>query len=103
MLSFLWTHRRAVAALAALLAAFVGGWQAGSQYQTSRYQRAELARAAETAALAADINRAEARRLAAEAEADAILKGVQDDARADPDGSLPALGVRDAQRLNAIR
>jgi hypothetical protein len=103
MIGFILRNWRVVAALAALVAAFVGGWQAGSQYQTSRYQRAELARAAETAALAADINRAEARRLAAEAEADAILKGVQDDARTDPDGDLPALGVRDAQRLNAIR
>ena len=103
MIRFIFRNWRAVAALAALLAAFFTGWQAGSQYQTSRYQRAELARAAEAAALAADINRAEAKRLIAEAEADAILKGVQDDARADPDGDLPALGVRDAQRLNAIR
>lgn len=103
MLTFLWTYRRTVAAIAALLAAFFTGWQAGSQYQTSRYQRAELVRAAEAAALAADINRAEAKRLIAEAEADAILKRVKDDARADPDGDLPALGLRDAQRLNAIR
>lgn len=96
-------HWRILAKLAALVAAFLFGAQVGSEFQIGRHARAEAARLAAEAEHAAATNRAEAVRLMGEAEADATLRSLTDEARADPDGAMPALGMRDARRINAIR
>lgn len=96
-------HWRILSMLAAILAAFLLGCRLGSEFQIGRHARAEAARLAAEAQHAAATNRAEATRLMREADADATLRSITDEARADPDGALPALGMRDARRLNAIR
>jgi hypothetical protein len=96
-------HWRLIALAVALLSAFLSGLRLGSEYQLGRQARDEAARLAEEADSAKARNRAEALRLIQRAEAEATYRSITDEARADPDGALPAIGLRDAKRLNAIR
>lgn len=50
-----------------------------------------------------EINAAEAARLTAEAALAISFGETMDDTYRDPDRDLPALGLRDARRLNAVR
>lgn len=103
MLALALRHWRLTAMVAAIALAFLFGCQVGSEYQIGRHAKAEAARVAAEQTRIAEVNRAEAWRLIREADQEAILRSITDEARSDPDGGMPALGMRDARRLNAIR
>ncbi len=85
---------------AAILAA---GFSAGFWTRSSIAAREALAQSAAADARQALTFGREARRLAEETITNRILGDLINDARNDRDTALPALGLRDAQRLNQIR
>lgn len=97
-MTWILAHWRQLLAVALIAAAFRAGvvWE----------QRAQAARDLDQAN--ADRDRRtltfsiEGKRLEIEADADLALGVIADEARADPDAGLPALGLRAAQRLNRI-
>lgn len=91
-------------AILALLAALAGaggyGYRAGGAACENRHL-AELNRAREAAAKAAEIaSRREADRLAAEAERDALARELEDEARNDPGAGSCGIGAAGVMRLN---
>ena len=75
------------------------GWQARGGYEASL----RLDEMRVTAARAAETREAEMQRLAQQAARDLAIGEIVNDTYRDPDRDLPALGLRDAQRLNAVR
>lgn len=97
---------RIVLPAAAVAVAVAWAWIAGirADRAVARATAAETQLEAYMAADAAEaaLNAAEAARLRAASDRRARLEELKDEASTDPDRDAVALGVRDAQRLNAI-
>lgn len=103
MVALILRNWRQVIWAGSVLGAFIAGAYVGSEYRSGQYAKAEAARLETERERVREANRNEAMRLMREADAEAEYRRVKDEARSDPDGSLPALGVRDTERLNSVR
>ncbi|MDB6454282.1 hypothetical protein [Falsirhodobacter sp. 20TX0035] len=87
----------------ALALAFAAGVWLGVEWQAGRQAQREVAERVLIERRRDEVHAAEANRLAEESARDLSMGVLLDEARDDPDAGLGSLGVRDAQRLNAIR
>ncbi len=103
MIALLLRNWRTALWAGSVAAAFIAGAYVGSEYRVGQFAKIEAARLEAERERVREANRNEAMRLMREADAEAEYRRIKDEARSDPDGSLPALGVRDTERLNSVR
>jgi hypothetical protein len=84
----------------ALVAAFGLGWRRGAQITQGRWEAALVAAHRKAFENAERLSRAEAERLALQAERDTLARTLEEAAYADPDADRPALGADSVRRIN---